>query len=193
MLTLGDETFIADAVMLGDESIDGGWMSMQPTVIARRSFVGNGSYIPDGTILPQNVLIGVHSTVPSNDEIQDGDTWLGSPPIHLPARETVSGFPETLTFRPSILRRLARGLIEAFPEMIAGDVARLIEGVVAEHFAVTTTALVRTPPELAAVVARGDSFEEPFPEPSRRYVALLAAEYRCVSAAGARMRRMIAD
>jgi non-ribosomal peptide synthetase-like protein len=111
MLTLGDETFIADAVMLGDESIDGGWMSMQPTVISRRSFVGNGSYIPDGTILPENVLIGVHSTVPTNDKIQDGDTWLGSPPINLPARETVSGFPETLTYRPSILRRLARGLI----------------------------------------------------------------------------------
>jgi len=114
MLTLGDETFIADAVMLGDESVEGGWMSLQPTVISRRSFVGNGSYIPDGTILPENVLIGVHSTVPTNDKIQDGDTWLGSPPINLPARETVSGFPETLTYRPSILRRLSRGLIEAF-------------------------------------------------------------------------------
>ncbi|WP_164648870.1 hypothetical protein, partial [Pseudomonas viridiflava] len=45
MLTLGDETFIADAVMLGDERIDGGWMTLQPTVISNRSFVGNGSYI----------------------------------------------------------------------------------------------------------------------------------------------------
>ena len=114
MLTLGDETFIADAVMLGDESIDGGWMSMQPTVISRRSFVGNGSYIPDGTVLPENVLIGVHSTVPSNHLMQDGQTWLGSPPINLPARETTSGFPENLTYRPSPIRRLARGLIDAF-------------------------------------------------------------------------------
>jgi len=114
MLTLGDETFIADAVMLGDESIDGGWMTMQPTVISRRSFVGNGSYIPDGTVLPENVLIGVHSTVPANHQVQDGQTWLGSPPINLPARETTSGFPERLTYRPSPIRRLARGLIEAF-------------------------------------------------------------------------------
>jgi non-ribosomal peptide synthetase-like protein len=114
MLTLGDETFIADAVMLGDEKIDGGWMSMQPTVISRRSFVGNGAYIPDGTILPENVLIGVHSTVPDNHQMQDGDTWLGSPPINLPARETTTGFPESLTYRPSPVRRLARGLIEAF-------------------------------------------------------------------------------
>ncbi len=114
MLTLGDETFIADAVMLGDEHIDGGWMSMQPTVISRRSFVGNGSYVPDGTILPENVLIGVHSSVPDNDRMRVGDTWLGSPPINLPAREQTTGFPENLTYRPSPLRRLARGLIEAF-------------------------------------------------------------------------------
>ena len=113
MLTLGDETFIADAVMLGDEHIDGGWMSIQPTVISRRSFVGNGSYIPDGTTLPENVLIGVHSCAPGNDTMRDGDTWLGSPPLHLPAREQTSGFPEHLTYRPSPFRRLARGLIEA--------------------------------------------------------------------------------
>ena len=37
MLTLGDECFIADAVMLGDEHIDGGWMTVQPTVVSRRS------------------------------------------------------------------------------------------------------------------------------------------------------------
>ena len=114
MLTLGEDTFIADAVMLGDEKIDGGWMTMKPTVISRRSFVGNGAYIPDGTTLPENVLIGVHSTVPANDAMRSGDTWLGSPPINLPAREEVRGFAEHLTFRPSPLRRLGRGLVEAF-------------------------------------------------------------------------------
>ena len=114
MLTLGDETFIADAVMLGDEHIDGGWMSIQPTVISRRSFVGNGSYIPDGTTLPESVLIGVHSSAPSPGSMREGDTWLGSPPINLPAREQTSGFPEHLTYRPSPHRRLARGLIEAW-------------------------------------------------------------------------------
>ncbi|SHN07711.1 non-ribosomal peptide synthetase terminal domain of unknown function [Duganella sacchari] len=114
MLTLGDETFIADAVMLGDEEIDGGWMVMKPTVISHRSFVGNGAYIPDGTVLPEHVLIGVHSRAPDNQHMKDGDTWLGSPPINLPAREQTSGYPEHLTFHPSPLRRLGRGLIEAF-------------------------------------------------------------------------------
>ncbi|MDL2357981.1 MAG: amino acid adenylation domain-containing protein [Pseudomonadota bacterium] len=114
MLTLGDETFIADAVMLGDEQIDGGWMTMQPTVISHRSFVGNGSYIPDGTILPERVLVGVHTHAPENGRMKSGDTWLGSPPIHLPAREEVSGYPESLTYRPSPLRRLGRTLVEGF-------------------------------------------------------------------------------
>ncbi|MFZ6648966.1 Pls/PosA family non-ribosomal peptide synthetase [Undibacterium sp. TJN25] len=114
MLTLGEDTFIADAVLLGDEQIDGGWMTMQPTVISRRSFIGNGAYIPDGTIVPENVLIGVHSSAPDNQQMREGDTWLGSPPIHLPAREEVTGFPDHLTFSPSPFRRLGRGLIEAF-------------------------------------------------------------------------------
>jgi len=114
MLTLGDETFIADAVMLGDEQIDGGWMTMEATVVSNRSFVGNGSYIPDGTVLPEGVLVGVHTHAPANERMTGGDTWLGSPPIHLPAREQVSGYPEHLTYRPSPLRRLGRTLVEAF-------------------------------------------------------------------------------
>jgi non-ribosomal peptide synthetase-like protein len=114
LLTLGDESFIADGVMLGDESIEGGWMRTQPTIISKRCFVGNGAYIPDGTILPENVLIGVHSRAPSNDVMQNGDTWLGSPAINLPAREQAAGFAESLTFRPSFSRRLGRGLVEAY-------------------------------------------------------------------------------
>lgn len=114
MLTLGDETFIADAVLLGDEEIDGGWMTVRPTVVSRRSFVGNGAYVPDGTTIPENVLIGVLSRAPEGGQMQSGDTWLGTPPINLPARETVQGYPEHLTFRPSPLRRLGRGLIETF-------------------------------------------------------------------------------
>ncbi len=114
LLTLGDETFIADAVMLGDEEIDGGWMTLRPTVVSRRSFVGNGAFIPDGTTLPENVLIGVQSRAPANERMQPGDTWLGSPPINLPAREQTAGYPESLTFRPSRLRRLGRALVEAF-------------------------------------------------------------------------------
>ena len=114
LLTLGDESFIADGVMLGDEFIEGGWMRTQATVISKRCFIGNGAYIPDGTVLPENILIGVHSRAPSNGMMRNGDTWLGSPAIHLPAREETTGFPDSLTFYPSYLRRIGRGLIEAY-------------------------------------------------------------------------------
>ena len=89
-------------------------MRTQATVISKRCFVGNGAYIPDGTVLPENILIGVHSRAPSNDMMRNGDTWLGSPAINLPAREEAAGFPESLTFHPSYLRRIGRGLIEAY-------------------------------------------------------------------------------
>ena len=113
MLTLGDDSFIADAVMLGDEQVDAGWMSLDYTMIGHRSFVGNGAYVPDGTTLPPDVLIGVQSRAPTTAAMQPGQTWVGSPPMLLPARETLSGFPECLTFRPSVWRRLGRGLVEA--------------------------------------------------------------------------------
>lgn len=113
MLTLGDECFVADAVMLGDEQIDGGWMTVKPTVVSRRSFIGNGAYVPDGSTIPENVLIGVMTAVPRNADMKDGDTWLGSPAINLAAREVAQGYPEHLTFAPSPWRRLGRGLVEA--------------------------------------------------------------------------------
>ena len=114
MLTLGDETFIADAVMLGDEQVEGGWMTVQATVVSHRSFIGNGAYIPDGTVIPENVLIGVLSAAPPNSDMHSGDTWLGSPAMHLPAREQTAAALDSLTYRPALRRRIGRGAVEAF-------------------------------------------------------------------------------
>lgn len=112
LLSLGDDSFIADGAMLGDEELRGGWMILRPTRIGNRSFIGNGAYVPDGTTVPDDVLIGVQTRAPKNEEMQPGQTWMGSPPLRLPARETLQGFPESLTFRPSRWRRLGRGLVE---------------------------------------------------------------------------------
>ncbi len=112
MLTIGADSFVADGVMLGDERIEGGWMHLRPTVIGDRSFLGNGAFVPDGSVLPDDVLIGVQSKVPENARMHPGDTWVGNPPIILPAREQFAGFDPSLTFNPSLLRRLSRGLVE---------------------------------------------------------------------------------
>ena len=113
LLSLGDESFIADGAMLGDEEVRGGWMILKPTRIGNRSFIGNGAYVPDGAVVPEDVLIGVQTRAPENDQLKPGQTWLGSPPLLLPAREQTAGFPESLTFRPSGWRRLGRGLVES--------------------------------------------------------------------------------
>jgi non-ribosomal peptide synthetase-like protein len=112
LLSLGDDSFIADGAMLGDEELRGGWMILRPTRIGNRSFIGNGAYVADGAVVPDDVLIGVQTRTPRNEHLCSGQTWMGSPPLLLPARETIQGFPETLTFRPSMLRRLGRGIVE---------------------------------------------------------------------------------
>ena len=129
MLTLGDDSFIADAVMLGDEEIRQGWMHLKPTVVGSRSFVGNGAYVPDGSQIPDDVLIGVQSRVPTNEQMQQahtgkamsdegqgqtpqGQTWFGTPAIRLPARETIIGYDPKLTFAPSTARFISRAFIE---------------------------------------------------------------------------------
>ena len=112
LLELGEYSLIADAVMLGDEEQRGGWMVLRPTAIGKRSFVGNGAYVSDGASVPDDVLIGVQTRTPDNSQLQSGQTWIGSPPILLPARERLTGFDESLTFRPSRRRWLARAAIE---------------------------------------------------------------------------------
>ena len=113
LLSLGDDSFIADSAMLGDEESSGGWMILKPTQIGSRSFIGNGAYIPDGAKVPDDVLIGVQTSAPKNEQLKSDQTWMGSPPMLLPAREQLKGFPESLTFRPSPLRRLGRGFFES--------------------------------------------------------------------------------
>lgn len=130
LLTLGDESFIADAVMLGDEEISGGWMTLKPTQIGHRSFVGNSAYIADGTTLPDGVLIGVQSRLAEDATLAHGQTWFGSPAIRLPARESTLCFSNDLTFKPTAARRLLRGLIEGLrivmPLALAIGVAYMI-------------------------------------------------------------------
>jgi len=113
LLELGDGCFIADGAMLGDEEQRGGWMILRPTLIGHRCFVGNGAYVPDGAKIPDDVLIGVQTRTPANEQLRSGQTWMGSPPILLPAREQLTGFPAALTFRPSPLRRIGRAFVEA--------------------------------------------------------------------------------
>ncbi len=113
LLTVGEDSFVADGVTLGDEEQRGGWMSLQATTVGRRSFLGNGAYVPDGAVIPDDLLIGVQTRTPANERMRPGQVWLGSPAVLLPAREGDLGFDASLTFRPSVARWCARAFIES--------------------------------------------------------------------------------
>ena len=112
LLTIGDDAFVGDGAIVGDEDTRGGWMVLKPTRLGHRTFIGNGAYVADGADIPDDVLLGVQSRVPPNADLAAGQTWIGSPPIRLPAREASTAFADELTFRPSRLRQSARGLVE---------------------------------------------------------------------------------
>lgn len=113
LLRLGDYSFIADGAMLGDKEVRGGWMVLRPTALGNRSFVGNGAYVAGGALVPDDVLIGVQTHTPDNDQLRPGQTWMGSPPMLVFARESLLGFPDSLTFHPSRFRWLGRAFVEA--------------------------------------------------------------------------------
>jgi len=113
VVSLGENCFIADEVALGDEDIRRGWMHLKPVETGDRVFVGNDAVVPPGAKLPSDALIGVKSKPPVGRKMESGDTWFGSPPILMPARQRMDSADAGLTFNPTRLRRFGRAAYEA--------------------------------------------------------------------------------
>jgi non-ribosomal peptide synthetase-like protein len=103
LLEVGDESFVADAVALGTSRVEDGRVSLAPTRIGRRAFVGNSALVVGGTDIGDDALIGV-LTKPAGDKVPARTSWLGSPAVLLPNRQTSAEFGAESTFRPT--RRL---------------------------------------------------------------------------------------
>jgi non-ribosomal peptide synthetase-like protein len=121
LVEIGEESFIADEVTLGDPVIYRGEIHLNKTIIGKRVFIGNSAVIADGVKIPNNCLIGCLSLVA--DGLKEGQTCLGSPAIILPKRAEVSkDISEELTYRPSINLILKRFCIDTlrvfFPRII---------------------------------------------------------------------------
>ncbi len=114
LLEIGDGAFVADAVTLGEADIRGQQLILDKTTIDNCSFVGNSALIPQGYHLHENMLIGVLSTPPSEQQMVDATArdWFGSPAISLPRRQESNPYLPELTIRPSRMRKLARGIVE---------------------------------------------------------------------------------
>ncbi len=114
LLYLGEGCTVADEVSLGAPHVEAGWMTLAPTMLGRRTFVGNSAVIPAGTVTPPETLLGVLSTPPSQPGSvkRHGTSWLGSPPIELPRREKSTAFSNETTYSPSKKLRIKRAMFE---------------------------------------------------------------------------------
>jgi non-ribosomal peptide synthetase-like protein len=114
LLSIGDESFIADSVSLGAPRVRNGAMTLGRNHVGKRSFIGNSAMLPPGTVIGDSVLIGCLSAPPPNpaDALREDSTWMGSPPIFLPQRQKSGAFPEETTFNPTTKLRVLRATIE---------------------------------------------------------------------------------
>ena len=114
LLEIGEESFIADAAVIGETDIRNQELIIEKTIIGNKSFVGNSALIPQGYRLGDNKLIGVTSIPPLQNPISDNEPsdWFGSPAVRLPRRITGTIYPDWLTYKPSFTRRAVRTIIE---------------------------------------------------------------------------------
>ncbi|MBS1782640.1 MAG: amino acid adenylation domain-containing protein [Bacteroidetes bacterium] len=114
LLEIGDGSFIADAVILGEHDVRNEILTLEKTYVGNNSFIGNSGLIPQGYYLKDNTLIGVLSKAPDQNKLDDNRNvdWFGSPPIALPARQKLKGFNASRTYHPPIHLKLARGIVE---------------------------------------------------------------------------------
>ena len=114
LLEIGKESFIADAVTLGEADVRGQELVLGLTTVGNNSFVGNSALIPQGYDLPDRMLIGVLSFPPTLKQIEEEKArdWFGSPPLALPRRQESRTFPSELTLNHSSTLLMGRATIE---------------------------------------------------------------------------------
>ncbi|PSK64677.1 Linear gramicidin synthase subunit D [Micromonospora sp. MH33] len=121
LLTLGAESFVADMASLGAATFANGRVAFLPTRVGSRAFVGNAAFVPAGTVLGDGSLLGV-STLPPDDGVPEGTSWLDSPAMHLPVRQSSGSFSEELTFRPPRTMVARRLFVEFFRATLPASV-----------------------------------------------------------------------
>jgi non-ribosomal peptide synthetase-like protein len=101
LLHIGAGSFIADGAGLGPAKVVGGEIIMMKTELGTRTFVGNSAFVPVGSLLGNNCLLGCQS-IPPGRSMPDGTSWLGSPAVNLPQRQKpAKQFADERTYHPT--------------------------------------------------------------------------------------------
>ena len=123
LLTIEDESFVADAASVGAPKIYMNKMLLSETKIGYRTFIGNSAHINGGEKIGNHILLGVLSFPPKDKPMKEQTSWLGSPAIYLPRRDVNTNFSETETYRPTKRLVLMRYLIEFCRVTLPGTIS----------------------------------------------------------------------
>ncbi|MGW6376648.1 Pls/PosA family non-ribosomal peptide synthetase [Rhodococcus sp. NPDC055112] len=159
LLTIGEESFVADMASLGGSTFCNGRMTFAPTEIGTRAFIGNAAVLPSGMRTGDGSLVGV-LTVPPAEGVPPDTSWLGNPAFYLPARQDSGQFDETETFAPSRAVVAHRWWIEFFrivlpPTVIGVSLYFYLLGLSLIARASTLTWTIPSAPLLALATALG--------------------------------------
>ncbi|HTQ09896.1 MAG TPA: hypothetical protein VMI31_07485, partial [Fimbriimonadaceae bacterium] len=136
LVTMGEESFLASEVSIGRPIRRNGKITLERTVVGRRSFLGNDSVVPQGTDVPEDFLLGVLSVCPRNQQIGDEpeQAWLGSPPFRIPHRQVMDQFDPSRTYRPSAKLYAQRLIHEAVRIVLPSLCSLIVASILIEGF-----------------------------------------------------------
>jgi len=124
LLVAGDESFFADAALIGGMRIYRGQFEIGINRIGNRSFVGNSAIMPVGASLGDECLVGCLSSPPANQPTTPkGSAWLGSPSFQLPHRQKIAGFDDSVLYKPTPSLYIQRLVIDALRIIIPSIIA----------------------------------------------------------------------
>jgi non-ribosomal peptide synthetase-like protein len=162
LLDLGEESFLADACIVGGLRIHRGWINMTPNKIGARSFVGNSALAPPGGELGENTLIGVLSVPPAKQSrTRDGTRWLGSPSFELPSKAAsphATNLDETRTYQPTaglVLQRLSMEMLRMLlpASVLAACLILFVETIAVFHSEFSNLAVYLVSPFLTLLLS----------------------------------------
>jgi non-ribosomal peptide synthetase-like protein len=106
LVSVGDECFFADGIYFCSPWRHRGTITLGPSALGPRTFLGNHAVVPGGHRWPADFFVGV-STVADDQRAQAETAWFGHPPMQLPRRQVVEA-DRRLTHAPGLVRYLNR-------------------------------------------------------------------------------------
>ncbi|MCK6461424.1 MAG: amino acid adenylation protein, partial [Planctomycetes bacterium] len=147
LLSIGDESFLADGIYLAGPRVHRGVVTVAETRLGRGTFLGNHVVVPSGQLLPDGLFVGVCTTT-DPAIARPSSAWFGHPPFELPRREPLvdrrlTHDPSPARFATRLAFELARFLLPVPMVLLFAAWWRAVEagGALAAPLATLATAL----------------------------------------------------